>query len=195
MTTATLFAFNAEVKKAPVTLVINEQKKVLKKGEKFSLNVGDVICFKEGDGRVVIVGKNYRKQLSKRTKSCSHLPGNSGEPAGYSKLLQQRVVSMFEKTKEMSKDGVSRKGLTSETFTEPITLGKDAKYLAIENDAWGPLPITLELLDEKGTVIETMTNEEDILTSFILPRGMLIDGYSIKISNAFGDFLVDSKIY
>lgn len=190
-----LFAFDAEVKKAPISLLINEQSIDLKVGEKFTLKAGDMVCFTEGDGRVVIVGKTYKKQLSKRNKSCKHLPNDEGETIEYSQILKNSVVSIFEKSKEKSTDGVSRKSLESDTLTAPISMGADAKYLAVENSTWGPLPITLELLNTEGKIVETMMNEEDVFTSFILPRSILKDGYSMKISNTFGDLLVNSKIH
>jgi len=194
VTATALFAFDAEVKKAPISLLINEQSRDLKIGEKFTLTAGDMICFTKGDGRVVIVGKTYKKQLSKRNKSCKHLPSEDGETIEYSQILKHSVVSIFEKSKEKSTDGVSRKSLESDILTAPISMGTDAKYLAVENSTWGPLPIMLELLDSKGVVIETLTNEEDVTTSFILPRDMLKNVYSIKVLNAFGDILVNSKI-
>ncbi len=192
--TTALFAFDVEVKKAPVSLLINEQSKDLKVGGKFTLNSGDLVCFIKGEGRVVILGKSYKKQLSSRSKSCKHLPNEDGKTVGYTQVLKYNVVSMFEKSKEKSVDGVSRKSLESDTFTAPTSMGIDSQYLAVENSTWGPLPIMLELLDNKGVVMETMINEEDIITSFILPRDMLKNVYSIKVSNAFGDILVNSKI-
>lgn len=193
--TSALFGFNAEVKNASVDLLINDQKKVYKANETFTLNAGDMICFVEGDGRVIIEGKNYKKQLSKRTKSCKHIPTEDGKSTSYAQALQNSVISIFEKTKEKSVDGVSRQNVESDTLTTPIFIALKAKYIVIENSTWGPLPMTLELLDEKGTIIETMINEEDITTSFILPRSIINDGYVIKVSNAFEETLMNSKIH
>ena len=193
--TTALFAFDVEVKKGPVSLLINDQSKDLKVGEKFTLKTGDMICFTKGDGRIVIVGKTYKKQLSKRNKSCKYLPNEDGKTIEYSQVLKDSVVSIFAKAKEKSTDGVSRKNIESDILTVPISMGLDAKYLAVENSMWGPLPITLELLNTDGKVVETMINEEDVITSFILPRHILKNGYSIKISNTFGDLLVNSKIH
>ncbi len=195
ITTTMLFAFNVEVKKAPVKLLINEQETELKVDDKLTLNAGDIICFVEGDGRVVIRGKVYKKQISKRSKSCKHLPSEDGQPSTYVQAIENSVVSLFKKSKEQSVDGVSRNNSESDTLTAPIAMAPDTKYLSVENTTWGPLPVTLELLNENNTVVETMINEEDILTSFILPRHMLKEEYSIKVFNAFGDLLVNSKIH
>lgn len=195
MLATALFAFDAEVKKASVNLLVNEQNKDFKAGDKFTLNAGDMVCFVKGEGRVVIVGKTYKKQLSSRNKSCKHLPSENGEIISYSKILKSSVVSIFGTSKEKSTDGVSRKSLEIASLTAPISMGKDARYLSVENSTWGPLPITLELLDEEGNVVETMINEEDLITSFILQRSIIKDGYSMKITNTFGDLLVNSKIH
>lgn len=193
--TTGLFAFDAEVKKGSVDLLINDQNKMYKLGEKFVLNAGDIVCFVDGEGRVIIKGESYKKQLSKRSKSCKHLPGEDGKPTVYAQAIKNSIVSIFEKSNEKSVDGVSRKSVDSNTLTAPIFLGKNAKYLVLENSTWGPLPITLELLNHKSEVIETMVNEEDISTSFILPKRMLDDGYIIKVSNAFDELLVNTTIH
>jgi len=193
--TAVLFAFDAEIKKAPVNLLINDQNKTFKVGEKFTLNAGDMVCFVEGEGRVVIKGKTYKKQLSKQSKSCKHLPSEEGKPTAYAQGLKDSVVSMFAKSKEKSVDGVSRKSVESDTLTAPIAMGINAKYLAVENSTWGPLPVILEVINEKGETIETMVNEEDVITSFILPRSMIKEGYRVKVVNAFEEPLVNSTIH
>jgi len=190
-----LFAFNAEVKKAEVSLLLNDNNVSYKAGDTFTLNAGDMVCFVKGDGRVVIKGKSYRKQLSKRSRSCKHLPNEDGKPTAYAQALKSGVVSMFEKSKEKSVDGVSRKAVETDTLTAPIAFSNTAKYLAVENSTWGPLPVTLELLDEKGNVVETMVNEEDVVTSFILPKSMIKEGYTIKVTNAFDEALVNSVIH
>ena len=193
--TSTLFGFNAEIKKASVTLSINNQEKTYTTKENFTLNAGDMLCFSSGEGRVVIQNSTYKKQLSKRSKSCIHLPTEEGKSTSYTQEIQNTIVSIFEKSKEKSVDGVSRKNTETETLTTPIFLTLKAKYIVIENSTWGPLPMVLELIDAKGTVTETMVNEEDITTSFILPRAIIKDGYTIKVSNSFEEVLMNSKIH
>ena len=190
-----LLAFNAEVKKADVNLLVNDQNVSYKAGDTFMLNAGDMVCFVKGDGRVIIKGKSYKKQLSKRSKSCKHLPNEDGKPTSYTKIVKNEVISIFGKSKEKSVDGVSRKAVETDTLTAPIAFGKKAKYLAIENSTWGPLPVTLKVLDAKGNVVETMVNEEDVVTSFILPKSMIKEGYTIKVTNAFDEALVNSVIH
>jgi hypothetical protein len=187
------YAYQAEVKKADVSLVINDQNRSYKAGERFSLNAGDIVCFESGDGRVVIKGETYKKQLSKRSTGCKILPGASGEKESYAKAIEGKVVSVFEKTKEKSVNGVSRKSADVYTMKAPIAINPESRYLVIENNRW-ILPVTLRIRNEKGEVLHTMTNEEDLTTSFVLPRTLLKDGYSIVITNGLDDVVVESKI-
>jgi len=190
------YGYDAEVKKADVTLLVNDAEVSHKAGEKFTLQAGDIVCFKEGKGRVVITGNAYKKQISRHTKGCKHLPGDLKEKTDFSQHMTHRVVALFSKAKEERVTGVSRKAVeTAETFNAPIALDSDAKYLAVENENWGPLPVTLEVLDESGKSVESMVNEEDVMTSFILPKGMLKEGYTIKVTNAFDELLVNSMIH
>ncbi len=195
LTTGIIFAFNAEVKKADVSLLVNDLNKTYKVGDKFTLSIGDIICFVKGEGRVVIEGKNYKKQLTKRSKSCKHLPGNDKKPTTYAKSLQGSIISLFTKAKEQSINSVSIKKIESDILTAPVSISQDAKYLLVENSTWGPLPVKLEIIDKNGTVKESMVNKEDILTSFILPIGMLKEGYSIRVTNALEGLHVNSTVH
>jgi hypothetical protein len=189
------FAYQAEVKKQSVTLMVNDIEKSYQSGDKFSLNAGDLVCFTKGDGRVVIKGKQYKKQLTKRSKSCKHLPSEDGTPTDYTKEIKDNVIAMFQRTKEISVDGVSRKDTKSDTLTAPIYIKPSAKYLSVTNSTWGPLPITLQIIDKQGNIVETFINKEDVETSFIIPRGLLQEGYTIKTFNTFDDILVNSKVH
>lgn len=193
-----VLAFDAEVKKADVIVIINNQSKMYGVGEVFVLQAGDIICFDKGAGRVAIKGKggnkNYKKQLSKRSKSCKHLPSENGKETLYAKGVLKTVVSLFQKSKEKSVDGVSRNTGETDILTAPISINKLAKYLAIENSSWGPLPIVLEIIDDKGEVVEKMENEVDINTSFIIPTSLLKEGYGVRVFNSFEDELINSKI-
>lgn len=188
-------AYDVEIKKENVILLVNDKNVSYSKGDKFTLSAGNVICFSNGNGRAVITGKNYRKQLSKRSKSCKYLKGEDTKAVQYTTAIRNGVVSMFSKSKEKSVDGVSRKSVESDTLTAPIALSNETKYLAVENSTWGPLPITLEILDKKNKVVKTMINEEDEFTSFIVPRSLLFNGYTLKVTNTFDEVLVNSTIY
>lgn len=190
-----VLAYRAEVKKADISLLINDQPKQYHSGDMFDLKAGDLVCFSTGNGRVVIRGKNYKTQLSKHSKSCKHLPSEDGKSSKFISSLAKGVVSFFEKTEEKTVSGVSRKGNEQDTYTTLVILGRNAKYLAIENSSWGPLPVTLEIIDKNGKTVEKLVNEDQIFTSFVLPASSIKEGYRVKVTNAFGDLLVDSSIH
>ena len=188
-----LYGYNAEVKSSDVNISINDENRSFKAGDRFRLDPGDIVCFEGGDGRVVIKGERYKKQLSKRSVGCKHLPHESGKPSRYAQALEHSILSLFEKSKEKSVDGVSRKSTERHTIKAPIVINPENRYLLIENNRW-ILPVTLRIRNEKGEVLHTMTNEEDLTTSFVLPRSLLKDGYSIVITNGLDDVVVESKI-
>ncbi len=196
ITTATLSAFNAEVKKDSVSLSVNEQNKSYKAGDTFALKAGDLVCFVSGDGRVVIKGDKYSKQLSKRSKNCKRLPTTNKETKDYLALASNSIVVNFGQSRETAIAGVSTRSVsTSETVTTPLTIKKGVKYLIIENDKWGPLSVTIKIVDTKGHIVATDSNEEDLVTSFIFPISVVKEGYVIKVSNAFDELLVKSTIH
>jgi hypothetical protein len=192
--TATIFGFNAEVKKSDITLTINGTKKELKKGDKFSLNGGDIICYKSGDGRVVITNKEYRKQLSKRASLCTTLPTNDKSKDSFLASVKEKIANPLSKTKETKVSGVSRKALESELFKDDITIDKNQKYLQLKSEDWGPLPVTLTILDKNGKPIHQESNEDNDITLFLIPTTLLKDGFVVKVTNSFDEEMVSSKV-
>lgn len=189
-----LFGAEAVVKKADVTLLVNDVEKHYEAGKKFHLDGGDIVCFKEGKGRVVITADGWRKQISSHTKGCKHLPVSGEEESHLASHTAQKVIALFSKAEEEQVAGVSRKSSETQVITKPILLTKDTKYILIENDTWGPLPVTLTIYDEKKQTVENMANNEDILTSFVVPRAMLKKNYLLRVTNSFGDVLLESKV-
>jgi len=99
---SSLFAFTAEVKKDSVKLQINENIKTYKKDKTITLKAGDIVCFLEGNGRVVLKGTNYKKQLSKHSHSCKKLPFMKGvkDSSSYVERAKKSVVTFFADAKE-----------------------------------------------------------------------------------------------
>ena len=186
-----LFGYEAKVVKDKVTITIDENLTTLMPGERIRLKPGTIICFKSGEGRVIVTGKHYKKQLSKHTKSCKLLPheGNKQKSTSFAK----GILAIFSPTKERSVYGISRNTATIASDTKPIIIHKDTKYLLIEK-RWGPLPVTLTIVDKDGKIVETLINDGETTTSFLLPVTIFKDGYRIEVRNAFGDLLVDVPI-
>lgn len=196
ISTVLLSAFSAEVKKDSVSLLINDQAQNYEAGKTFTLKPGDLVCFVSGEGRMVIKGEKYSKQLSKRSKSCKRLPTGSKETKDYLTLSTKRIIANFENAKETAVAGVSTRSVTTgETITTPLTIESGLKYLIIENDKWGPLPVTIQIVDAQGEVLASDSNEEELVTSFVFPISVLKEGYIIKVVNAFDELLVNSVIH
>ena len=195
LSTVLLSAYNAEVKKDSVSLLINDQAQSYEVGKTFALKAGDLVCFISGEGRVVIKGEKYSKQLSKRSKSCKSLPTGSKETKDYLALASNRIVEKFGQSQERAVAGVSLKSAKSQTDKNKMIIKNTVKYLVIENDTWGPLPVVVQVIDVEGQVIATETNEEKLITSFVFPISMIKEGYTINVSNAFDEILLKSEIY
>jgi len=192
--TISLFAFKAEVKKETVYLLINDKNISYKAGEIFSLKAGDLVCFISGNGRVVIKGDKYRKQISRHTKSCKTLPSKDNNKKNYISLVTNKIVETFSNTKESVVNGVSSKGSIELINNNLIHLNKNSKYLILKSKEWGPLPVTIQILDNKGEVIISDINDNDDLASFIFPIQNLKDGYIINIYDGFDKLKVKSTI-
>jgi F420-0:gamma-glutamyl ligase len=196
ISTGLLSAFNAEVKKDSVSLLINDQAQNYEVGKTFALKAGDLVCFVSGEGRVVLKGEKYSKQLSKRSKNCKRLPTANKETKDYLALSTKRIIANFENAKETSVAGVSTRSVTTgETITTPLTIKRGVKYLIIENDKWGPLPVSIQIVDTQGEVVAMDSNEEELVTTFVFPVSVLKEGYTIKVVNAFDELLVKSEIH
>ena len=187
--TGFILAYNAQVKKSDITVAVNEQAKALKKGENIELNGGDIVCYKSGDGRLVIKGDGYKKQLSKKSSPCQKLPAADNKKS--SVKAGELIASVFGEAKEASKSGVSRKGTDQETKKTTLTLKKNQKYILLENDTWGPMPIHLTILDSKNKKVKELeyNDNKDLKTSFLIPVSEIKDGYTLKVTNGFGDVL------
>lgn len=194
--TLSIFAFEAEVKKENVSLLINDRTKTYDTGSKFSLKGGDLVCFVSGNGRVVIKGDKYSKQLSRHSTGCKRLPVANKEQKDYLALVNERLVEHFGEAQETAVSGVSTRSVsTAETVTETLKIPHDVKYVIVGNDTWGPLPVTVKVLDGKGEVIASETNEEELVTSFVFPTSVFKEGYMVEVSNAFDELVLKSSVH
>ena len=189
-----LYGYDVEVKRAAVSLMINGKTQNFNPGDAPLLHAGDLVCFVQGDGRVLIRGKHYKKQLSRHTRSCKHLPTEDGKPTSFAKSIENNIVAVLTDEQEKSVNGVSRKGSKQGKFTETIHLNKETKFLALRSKRWGPLPVTFTIMDKDGKVKETLTNEEDTETTFIVTRDLVSGGCTIRVCNAFDEVLLQSKV-
>jgi len=195
LSTLMLLAYEAEVKKADVTLLINQEAKEYKVGSKIALNQKDVVCFQSGKGKVLITGKDgYKKQLSKRVKSCKILPGDANATNGsLVDGIKNGVLSFVATAKEEAKAGASRKGSETKIFTKDIEVDSKSKYALIINNKWA-LPVKMKIVNKDGKAIDTMVNEDEDTTLFALSIAELKSGYTIKVIDGWNKVVINSKV-
>ncbi len=192
-----LWSYTAEIKKESVTLQINDTVTTFKAGETPRLNGGDIVCFVEGKGRVLLVGEGYKKQLTRHSRTCKQLPLSKTEDASksYVNVAQEHIASFFADAKESEVSGVSLRNVTVEQAdVKEIVVTPGTRFITLGGEKWGPLPVSLEILDDKGGVIETVVNDEDVPASFILKADQLQEGNILRVSNAFEDLLAELEI-
>lgn len=189
LTTTFLLAYNAQVKRSNITVAVNEKEKSLKKGENLELKGGDIVCYKSGEGRLVIKGDGYKKQLSKKSSPCQKLPttDNKKSSVNASKL----IALVFGEAKETSRSGTSRKGTDQKVQKTTLTIKKNQKYILLENDTWGPMPIHLTISDTKNQKIKEFeyNDNNNFKTSFLIPVSEVKNRYTLQVTNGFGDVL------
>ena len=196
VTVTVLFGYTAEVKKAPVVLKINETTKTCEPQEILELHAGDIVCFLDGDGRVVITGKEYKTQLSKRSKSCKRIPVGKEITRDYIAAVENSIVSVLATSSESESAGVSTKGAgVEEAVLTTLDVSANKSYIVVESKSWGPLPVQLDIVDSKGELVESMENEDEEFTSFIVRRELVKEGYGLRVSNAFDETLLNAKVH
>ncbi len=189
--------YSAEVQVSEVIITINDESKSYKAGSIFNLKENDFICFISGNGEVSIKGDNYKVRLYNKTATCELIP--SKKKKGVFNIISDTFSWLFpDNTNEQENSEGSvigmKGGSQNKYVDQPIIMG-NKKYLIIKNDSWGPLPIVLNIINNKGVVEKTSINDDDEETLFIIPRMLLKEGYTINISNAFGDTYVNSQIH
>ena len=190
LATGLLLAYNAEVKKSDMTLTINEKVKALKKGEKLALKGGDIVCYQSGDGRLIIKGDGYKKQLNKKSSPCRNLPLTDSKKSNLD--AGKLIASVFAKAKEKSVNGASRETTTLESKEANLTINENQKYIELANNTWGPMPIVLTIYDNNSTKVKELEHDDydDLNISFLIPTSEVKEGYVLKVTNMLDETLV-----
>jgi hypothetical protein len=187
--------YSAKAKIDKVTVKVNNEEKVFEAGEEISLEENDIICFSSGKGEVSIKSDNYKVRLHKGSASCEVIP--STEKQSSFKRLGAKLAWLFpddpdkEKNSERSIAGTAKGDLRGAMEGGAINIGEE-EYLIMENETWGPLPLTLEVLDGEGNVIKSSINNNEPV--FVVPADIFEKGYKVKVYNAFHDVYVESTV-
>lgn len=181
-----------EVKKSDVVISLNGVEKVMKKSERLVLGDGILVCFKSGDGRVII---NNRRQLTKKSKKCYQTPLSKGfDIASYIEKAKSKITLATIGDKEKVIHGVSTKAIANLDDGHDIIIENPSDDLVFYSEKFGPHPITMYLKDEKGKELLSFENEDNEITFFQLTSSSIKSGYSIEILNGFDEILLSKKI-
>jgi hypothetical protein len=182
-----LFSGHLIVKDNSIDITINEVKYNLREKEKLDFDDGSTLCVVDGKGRIII---NGHKQLSIASKNCiqTKVENSSLEDTIFSSL-QKALILTFSKTEETFVNGVSSKGNDIDNKKQVIKIKTSKKYIVIRGNSSGPLPITLQILNEKNEIIKKILNEDNQNSIFIINNSSLFNNYHIKILDGFGKII------
>ena len=192
LTTASLLAIEATIKYDEVTLSIDGTEHTYQKGKHFTVEYNQEICFLKGDGVVNFSDEKagLNKQLDEDSK-CTTMT-KTVQPKG--RGLLATILKLPPKTNEEVADGAGRRANDEvEKVSGDIELKKEVKEIVLEDESWGPLPVTFKLFDEKGNEVKVEVNKENLTTKFSLSREEVKDGYRVEVTNRLDDKLVDIK--
>ena len=184
-----VFANNLVVRESDVTISLNNQDKNLKKDDELIIDDGTTVCFKSGNGRVII---NERIQLIK-SERCYLIPvSKSFNLDEYLSKAKSSLVSILN-TNENIKHGTGTKGINYLVDEKDIIL-KNNNDLIIYSNQFGPCPITINLKNEKGEIIMNVENENNDITFFRISSSNLNTGYSIEVLNGWNEIILNKKV-
>lgn len=189
--TTFMFANGLVVKNGDVVITLNNVEKSLKDKESLALDFGSTVCFKSGEGRVLI---NEKIQLKKPNK-CYLVPTpKEFDIKDYALKAKDLIsVAMIDSTEKV-KSGVSTKGVNDLDDGTDIVLKSSAEDLVVYSDKFGPLPIIVNLKDENGNVLMSVENEQSDITLFKVAGNTIKTGYKVEVLNGFDEVLVSKKI-
>ena len=113
-----------------------------------------------------------------------------------------KVIMKNNKTRTLisgttNSSNVSRKGASNdvvESCHDTCNVFSSDKKIQLTSDTFGPLPITFKILNKQGSEVLKKVNENNITTKFEVPVSKLKNGSEIKVTNAFGEALLWSKV-
>jgi hypothetical protein len=187
------FASELVIKKADVLGSINGKVIAFNKGENLILTEGTHVCYVSGEGRLVI---NKKTQLfSKTKKKCYQLPIPKGfDLKSYKDKATEMFVVAFIDSKDEIKNGVSTKGSKEFDSKGNIILSSKDKELVIFSKEFGPHPITVNIKNSEGKILNTFVNEENDITFFKVDSSTVKTGYKLEVLSGFDEVLINKSI-
>lgn len=178
-----VFAGNILVKDSQSSISINGILYDLEKDTTKEFVDGSTICYEDGNGRVII---NDSIQLSNIEECIQTTIKDDSVINNLLEGLKDSILISFSDTNEKIVDGVSSKDVNFENQIETISIEDEQQYIVVQSESSGPLPITLEIKNDKGTTIKKLINNENTQTAFILNTNYMGSNYELTLSNGFG---------
>ena len=188
--TSSLFAVEAEVKKASIIISVDSKKLSLKKGSRVELKEGNSVCFISGNGKLVL--PSLKKQLTK-PKRCVTISSSESKLLSYAQDMKNKLTVSFWDSTESVRHGTGTKGKTEYDSSENIVIGKNQKELFVIGE-FGPLDVQVVLRDSDGEEVLVFENSDRDLTLVRIPKKQLKTGMSLEVYNGFEDLLLSKKI-
>ena len=179
------------VKDGDVIASINNVENSLKSGNELALDYGSTVCFKSGNGRLLI---DENIQLKKPNK-CYLVPVPEGfDIKDYIAKAKDTVMITMIDSSENVKHGVSTKGTNDLDDGKDIVLKNSSEDLVIYSKEFGPHPVMINLKDEKGNIIMSVENEESDITFFKVANSSIKSGYQVEVLDGFESPILIKKI-
>ncbi len=190
LATTFVFANGLVVKNGDVLISLNNEEKSLKNNENLALDFGSTVCFKSGEGRVLI---NDKIQLKKPNK-CYLVP--TPKDFDIKEFISQKtepiLLTKIDSTEKI-RGGVSTRGTNDLDDGKDIFL-KANEDLVVYSDKFGPFPITVNLKDEKGNILISVKNEDNDITLFKVSGNTVNTDYRVEVLSGMEEILIDKKI-
>ena len=189
--TATLWAVNATVKYDDVKIKIGDKISSYKQGESFEVAYNQKICLlSKGDGLVSIVGYGQIDEYepcSVVEKSVKIAPETT---------ISVMVNKMTQTVVYTPKTGAGVRDDTKlDKMVQELMIDKNATEIIIENKTWGPLPITLTVMDKNGKERAKKSNKSNsLLTHFAISNQLFQEGDKFVVTNKNRDRLAEITV-
>jgi len=189
--TATLWAVNATVKYDDVKVKIGDKTSSYKQGEHFEVAYNQKICLlTKGDGLVSIEGYGQIDEYD----PCGRVEKSV-------KIAPETTIRVIvnEMTKTIVYTPKTGAGVRDDTkldkMVQELMIDKNATEIIIENKTWGPLPITLTVMDKNGKERAKKSNKSNsLLTHFVISNQLFQEGDKFVVTNKNGDRLAEITV-
>jgi len=187
-----LFASNVKITKSDVSFTLNGENREYKVNSTFKVKSGDILCNIKGSGYLEIDNNKSTTKIFSNTSPCHIVfigddddddgEENTNIPSGIKPIIV-RGKNIGEFRGENKEIGVKK----------IVKLTNKEKFILISNKKWSPLPITLEIVDNKNRLVKEYVNSNET-TQFLIPSKLLKDGYIVKVKNRVSKVLLEITI-